>query len=212
MNTIIFDLDGTLLNTLDDLADALNHALEVFGYPKCTLKQVKGFVGNGVKKLVERALPPDLKQEKKNELYQVFWDYYSKNCANKTKPYEGILELLIQLKERGIKLAIVSNKMDSAVQELRRLYFDGIVDVAVGVGDGVSTKPDPTGTLRAMERLGSTSKETIFVGDSEVDIETAGRAGLECISVLWGFKEKDFLIENGAVKLIERPEEILNYL
>lgn len=211
-DTVIFDLDGTLLNTLDDLTDSVNYAMEKYGYPVHTLEEVRHFVGNGLKKLIERALPDDVEPEQFQRVFDDFCAYYGENCAKKTCPYEGIPELLDTLRAQGIKLAIVSNKGDFAVQQLRDLYFPGKIEVAIGEKAGIRRKPAPDTVFEAMRRLGSDSAHSIYVGDSDVDIETAKNAGLDCISVTWGFRDRAFLGEHGAQYYVDAPEDILTFL
>ncbi len=211
-DTVIFDLDGTLLNTLEDLTDSVNYAMEKYGYPVHTLDEVRRFVGNGLKKLMERALPADVSEEEFKRVFDDFCTHYGKNCAIKTRPYDGILELLDELNARGIKLAIVSNKGDFAVQELRDLYFKGRIKVAIGEKSGICRKPAPDTAFEAMRRLDSDSAHSVYVGDSDVDIETAKNAGLSCISVTWGFRDRAFLKEHGAQHYADTPQDILDFL
>lgn len=202
----IFDLDGTLLNTLVDLTDCTNFALKKFGYPSRTLDEIRNFVGNGIIKLFERAGVKD------KECVEFFKKYYAKNMYNKTAPYDGIIPLLNSLHEHGIKIAVVSNKFDLAVKKLCEKYFD-IVDIAIGENEaeGIHKKPSPDGVLKILDDFKFLKDEAIFIGDSEVDIQTAKNAGIPCISVTWGFKTRDFLIKNGAKILVDKPEEILMY-
>ena len=172
---VIFDLDGTLLNTLDDLTYSTNFALEQLGYEPKTLKQVRSYVGNGVVKLIERAIPNGKKNPKFDICLSLFKSHYEQNMYNKTKPYEGIIELLAYLKSKGIKVAVVSNKFDAAVKELCKKYFSGFVDIAVGEDEanGINKKPAPDSVYKVLEYFGVTQDNAIYVGDSEVDIKTA---------------------------------------
>lgn len=206
--TVVFDLDGTLLNTLEDLMDAVNYALHEFGYPKRTLPEIRSFVGNGVRKLLERALPVQLDAPQFENVLSAFRTYYTAHCEDKTHAYAGIPELLGQLKTAGLKLAIVSNKIDSAVKSLHASYFQASVDVAIGEKDGVRKKPAPDMVEQALAELGSTKEHAVYVGDSDVDIQTAKNAGLACISVTWGFREKDFLLEHGARVTADTPQQV----
>ncbi len=209
--TIIFDLDGTLLDTLDDLADAVNYALQSFDLPLRTREEVRSFVGNGVANLMQRAVgETHLKQ---SEILETFRAYYKAHCEDKTKPYEGVIELLSELKKRGIKTAVVSNKMDSAVKALAKTYFNGLIGDTVGENEaaGIRRKPAPDSLIAVMEKLGADKQSTVYVGDSEVDIQTANNAGVECISVTWGFKDEVFLIENGGKIFVDAPMDILNF-
>lgn len=208
INTIIFDLDGTLLNSLGDLHASFNHAIEKFGYPTRSIEEIKSFVGNGIKKAIERALPYQVSDEELNKITEYFRSYYKEHMLELTKPYDGIVELLGNLKAKGYKLAIVSNKYDDAVKKLSKNYFDNLIDIAVGEGYGVKRKPEIDGVLKAIEIMGSSLNNCIFVGDSNVDIETADNANIPCISVLWGYRDKEFLIQKGAKFLAETPKDI----
>lgn len=208
LNTVIFDLDGTLLDTLEDLMDAVNYALRLYGMPERTLDEVRRFVGNGVRLLVERSVPDGAKNPKFEQVFDAFRGYYSVHCNDKTAPYTGILDLLRRLKERGYALAIVSNKLDSAVKELNEIYFNGIVDVAVGEREGVARKPAPDMVETALKELGRKKETAVYVGDSEVDVLTAENAGLSCISVLWGFRDRKFLEERGAAVFADEPADV----
>lgn len=210
--TVIFDLDGTLLNTLDDLADAVNYALEQNGMPKRTIDEVRCFVGNGVRNLMLRAVPRGADNPLFEKAFADFKTYYGAHCNDKTKPYDGIMELLEQLKDRGYAVAIVSNKIDFAVKELQKRYFDGLIPVAIGEREGVKRKPAPDTVMTALAELGKDSKEAVYVGDSDVDIMTASNTGMPCISVEWGFRDRQFLLDHGAASLIGRPEEIWELL
>ena len=211
--TIIFDLDGTLLDTLDDLWNAVNAALRKFGLPTRTREEVRSFIGNGIVKLMERAAGEVEKQVFDGVLAE-FKRYYGEHCEDCTKPYEGIMELLECLKGKGIKTAVVSNKADFAVKKLADGYFKGLLCEAVGENEeaGIRKKPAPDSLLAVMERLGAGTRSTVYVGDSEVDIQTANNAGVDCISVTWGFKDKDFLIANGAKTFIDAPKELLRFV
>ncbi len=212
INTIIFDLDGTLLYTIEDLTDSTNYALEQFGYPKRTIKEITSFVGNGVSLLIERAIPNGKNNPHFKECLEIFKTHYSKNMYNKTKPFDGIIEVLQTLKNNGYKLAVVSNKFDSAVKELCKKYFDGLIISAVGQSDNIKQKPSPDSVHQVMNELNVTQEECVFVGDSEVDIQTAQNTGIPCISVSWGYKDIDFLYNNGAEVIIYTPDELLELL
>ena len=208
-DTIIFDLDGTLLDTLEDLHDAVNHALTQLHMPRRTMDEVRRFVGNGVAKLIQRAVPTGTDPEVTAQALAIFKDYYELHKEDKTAPYAGITRLLADLHGRGYKLAVVSNKFDRAVKDLMPKYFPGLLHAAAGEDEdrGVPKKPDPTMVHRVMEELGA--EKAVYVGDSEVDMETARNAGLPCISVTWGFRDRDFLLANGATTLADTPEEVL---
>lgn len=208
-NTIIFDLDGTLLDTLSDLTDAVNYALEKQNMPKRTLEEVRGFVGNGVKLLMIRAIPDGEKNPLFEQTFSLFKEYYHIHCNDHTKPYEGIEDLLKTLRKKGYAAAVVSNKIDSAVKQLNELYFADMISAAIGEKEGVNRKPEPDMVLLALKELGKTKEEAIYVGDSEVDIKTAQNCGIPCISVLWGFREKQFLQKHGAVYYAQTADDIL---
>lgn len=211
-NTVIFDLDGTLLNTLDDLKDSLNYALAMHGYGEKTLEEVKSFVGNGVRKLVQRALPASTPEEEIQKCLADFKEHYKSNMQNKTRPYDGIMELLSELKNNNYSLAIVSNKFDAAVKDLAKDYFDNLIDVAIGESASVKRKPAPDSVYAAINELGSDIKKAIFVGDSETDVQTAKNAGLPCVGVTWGFRTREVLIREGADYIIDTPKELLEIL
>lgn len=207
---ILFDLDGTLLDTLDDLHVSVNAALAAFSYPPRTREEVRAFVGNGIAKLIERAIgskTPDF-----DEVLQAFKTHYFENCMVKTKPYAGIVELLRTLQAQGIKAAVVSNKADAAVQTLSKAYFGDLLCMSVGEdeGRGIRKKPAPDTLLQVLQTLGVSKEKTVYVGDSEVDIQTAQNAGIPCISVTWGFKDKEFLVENGGQIFADSTEELLS--
>ena len=211
MDNFIFDLDGTLLNTLQDLAASTNYALRTAGMPEHSVEDVRKFVGNGVKKLMERAIPGGLENPKFDETYATFRKHYLEHSLDTTKPYDGIPEVLAELKRRGKKLAIVSNRFYAATQELAKHFFPETIQVAIGERENIRKKPAPDTVLEAMRQLGVGKQGTVYIGDSDVDIDTAKNVGVPCISVLWGFRDKDFLIEHGATHLIKKPEELLDY-
>ena len=211
MDNFIFDLDGTLLNTLNDLAASTNYALRWAGMPEHSVDDVRRFVGNGVKKLMERAIPDGLDNPKFDETYATFRKHYLEHSLDTTKPYSGIPEVLAELKRRGKKLAIVSNKFYAATQELARHFFPETIEVAIGERENIRKKPAPDTVLEAMRQLGVGKEGTVYIGDSDVDIDTARNVGVPCISVLWGFRDRDFLIEHGATHLIRKPEELLKF-
>ncbi len=211
-DTIIFDLDGTLLNTLEDLRDSTNYALSEYGYAKRSTDEIRRFVGNGVRKLIERALPHSVSLEEFEAVFSSFKEHYSKHCNDKTAPYEGIMELLYTLKNRGYKLGIASNKLKSAVVTLNELYFDGLIQGVAGVCDGIPPKPDSFMVDRVLCELNSSRENTLYVGDSQVDAATAANAGLDMVTVLWGFRDREELEAAGAGNFIESPMELLKYL
>lgn len=211
-DTVIFDLDGTLLNTLDDLADSVNAALRKNGLPGRTTDEVRRFVGNGVLNLMRRAIPNGEDNPKFEQTYADFREYYAQHCTDKTAPYPGIMALLAELSAQGYKLAVVSNKFDAAVKKLNEQYFAGLIPVAIGEKETVRKKPAPDSVFAAMEELQSDAAHSIYVGDSDVDIETAKNAGIPCISVTWGFRDRAFLQEHGARLYADAAEQIKAFL
>ncbi len=223
IKAVVFDLDGTLLDTLDDLADATNAALRMNGMHERSVDEVRRFVGNGVANLILRAMPggkvtdatdtvpvPDMHAKVLSD----FSVYYQAHCEDKTRPYEGIMPLLRELKEKGIGIAVVSNKSDAAVKKLMPAYFGDLIDIASGENEahGIGKKPAPEMVFAALDHLGVSPSEAIYVGDSDVDIATATNAGMPCISVTWGFRSREFLLEHGAKVMIDRPEELILYI
>ena len=211
-NTFIFDLDGTLLNTLDDLAASVNYALRTHGMPERTLDEVRSFVGNGVRLLMERAIPEGSANPRFEETFATFRAYYMEHSLDTTRPYDGIPEMIHALKQRGCRLAVVSNKFYAATQELIRHFFPEIT-VAIGEheAEGIRKKPAPDTVFEALRQLGVGKEKAVYVGDSDVDLQTARNSGLPCISVLWGFRDHDFLLAHGATTFISHPEELLKY-
>lgn len=207
----IFDMDGTILNTLEDLADSVNYALSCSNYPTRTLDEVRNFVGNGIRKLMERAVPSGTSPEELEQVYADFTAYYPKHCYDKTKPYSGMIETIQNLRKQGIKTAVVSNKADYAVQILCKQYFDGLFDYAVGEQTGVQRKPAPDSVNIVLDKLKITQNNAVYIGDSDVDIDTARNAEMDCISVDWGFRDPSFLQEHGAKIMVSSPEELLNF-
>jgi len=209
-STYIFDLDGTLLATLGDLTASVNHAMRAFDMPCHTVDDVRRFVGNGIKRLIERAVPLGLANPQYNNVYEVFMEHYLKHSLDTTRPYDGVPELLAELKRRGRKMAVVSNKYCTATEALCRHFFSDYISVAIGESETVRKKPSPDSVLEAMRRLNADPATTVYVGDSEVDVATARNSGLPCISVLWGFRDKDFLVGHGAAVFVSNPMEIVS--
>lgn len=209
---IIFDMDGTLLNSLTDLQNSLNYCLREVGFPERNYQEVRSFVGNGIRKLIERAVPDGTDEKKIDELFLMFKEHYMVHCADFTAPYDGIMEMLKSLKEAGYKMAIVSNKADDAVKVLNSRFFDNYINVAVGDMPGKKKKPEPDLVWFAMEQLGADMDNTVYVGDSEVDYQTAVNSGLKCISVLWGFRDRQFLEGYGADCFVKEPMEVVKVL
>ena len=210
--TYIFDLDGTLLSTLNDLASSTNYALRWAGMPERTIEEVRMFVGNGVKLLMERAIPEGVNNPKFEETYAKFREHYMEHNLDTTRPYDGVPELLHELKRRGKHLAIVSNKFYAATQDLAKHFFPDTIEVAIGERENIRKKPAPDTVLEALRQLNVSKEDAVYIGDSDVDIMTAKNSGLPCISVLWGFRDKDFLIEHGGSLFVEKPVEILSRL
>lgn len=210
--TVVFDLDGTLLNTLEDLTDSVNHALRESGYPTRTIEEIRTFVGNGVGLLVERSVPAETPAEDTTRCLAVFKEHYAHNMRNKTRPYDGVLPLLKALHDRGVKLAIVSNKFDAAVKELRAELFADYISVAIGESATVRSKPAPDTAFQALRELNATPETAVYVGDSDVDVQTAHNAGLPCIGVTWGFRDREVLVAAGADCIVDTPEELLRVL
>ena len=210
----IFDLDGTLLYTLEDLKYSVNFALDKFNYPVRTLDEIRVFVGNGVKLLMERALPDGIQNPDFDRCLNCFKEHYAKNMYNKTKPFDGIEDMLDILKSRNYRIAVVSNKFDAAVKELCKKYFNGKIELAIGESEaeGIRKKPYPDSVLRAMKLLDCDIDKTFYIGDSEVDIQTADNSGLKCISVTWGYKDEKYLISQGAKIIARKPSDILEFL
>lgn len=210
IEAIIFDMDGTLLDTLEDLTDAVNAGLAFGGYPARTLEEVRMFVGNGVRNLMLRAVPEDTPESETDKCLRAFKEYYEQHGQDKTKPYEGIQELLTALRRDKIKTAVLSNKYDAAVLELCREYFPGNFDAARGQREGVPLKPAPDSVFSILEELETDNKCTIYVGDSDVDMKTAQNAKLTSVGVTWGFRSRNVLEEKGANYIIDHPKELLN--
>ena len=208
----VFDMDGTILNTLDDLTDATNHALRTFGYPEHSIEEVRFFVGNGVAKLIERATPAGTSEEDRARVRAEFMDYYKIHSADKTGPYPGINDLLKKLRAAGVKTAVVSNKPDVAVRELVKTYYDGLFDAAVGDMEGQAVKPAPDMCLKVFKELGMGPENAVYIGDSDTDIMTARNAGLDEILVSWGFRGREFLTEHGAKNICDTPDEVYDVI
>ncbi len=212
IKNIIFDLDGTLLDTLDDLTAAVNHALRTFALPERSREEVRAFVGNGVRKLVERAVPQETDERLFEEIFASFRAYYVRHSLDRTQPYPGILPMLTRLKREGCRMAIVSNKLQPAVTTLNDCFFSDFMLAAVGESETVKRKPAPDGVLEALRLMGGAPSETLYVGDSEVDIATARNAGVACASVLWGFRDEPLLRASGATILLRAPHELFTLL
>ena len=211
-DTVIFDLDGTLLNTLEDLADAVNFVMRANQYPERTIEEVRHFVGNGIRRLMEQAVPEHVTGEEFERVFEEFKKYYTEHCQNKTCAYEGIMPLLGCLYEKGYAMAIVSNKNHAAVCELNDIYFKEYINVAIGQKDGIRKKPAPDTVIQALKELGKDKEKAIYVGDSEVDFATAKNSGMDCALVTWGFRTVEELAEFSPTAFIDKPEELLGVL
>ena len=207
----VFDMDGTILDTLGDLANATNHALRLHGQKERSIEEIRQFVGNGIEKLIRRAVEEGSSEEIIREIYQDFMPYYKEHCADLTKPYDGIVETMRKLKSMGILLAVVSNKADPAVQILCRQYFDGIFDVSIGEKPGIAKKPAPDMVNEVLKQLKAEKKDAVYIGDSDVDVATAVNSGLDSIIVKWGFRDEVFLRECGAKRFVDTPDEIVRF-
>ncbi len=207
---VIFDLDGTILNTLDDLADSLNYALQKNNLQERTKDEVRRFVGNGIQMLIERAVPKDTSEADRSHVLQSFKEHYKLHCADKTRPYDGVEDQIAKLRQGGCQTAVISNKADFAVQSLCRDYFPGLFDYVVGEREGIRRKPWPDSVFEVLDKLGIKKEEALYVGDSEVDIQTAQNAGIAFVAVSWGFREKEFLEKQGAERIVTTPAELLS--
>lgn len=211
-STYIFDLDGTLLDTLTDLAASCNYALRTHGMPEHSIDDVRRFVGNGVRKLMERAIPDGDSNSDFEATFATFREHYMVHSLDTTKPYPGIMDALAELKARGCRLAVVSNKMMAATVELCKHFFPETIEVAIGENEaeGIKKKPAPDTVFAALKQLGVSGDNAVYVGDSDVDLATARNSGLPCISVLWGFRDREFLLDHGATTFITSPKELLD--
>ena len=212
IDTVIFDLDGTLLNTLDDLADSVNYALKAFDFPIHTRDSVRKMVGNGIYVLMEKAIPDGRENPQYNPCVSLFKDYYFTHMKVKTAPFDGIMPMIEQLQKHNLKLAIVSNKFDSAVKELCQDFFTPYITTSIGQSDSIEKKPAPDTVFMAMEQLHTSPESSIYVGDSDVDIDTANNSGIPYISVSWGFKDREFLENYGAKQIVDTVEDLQNAL
>ena len=205
----IFDMDGTILNTIDDIAGAINYVLDMHGYPRHTVDEVKSFVGNGLKRALELSLPDGVAGDVLNQLFTELVAYYNEHSNIMTRPYEGIVEVIHKLREQGKIVAVVSNKRVEAVRDLCDIYFAGCFDMALGDQDGIARKPAPDMTNMVIEHYGILKDKCVYIGDSDVDLMTARNTEIDCIAVTWGFRTREFLVEHGATMIIDRPEELL---
>ena len=204
----LFDMDGTVLDTLQDLADATNAVMRMHGYPTHSIEAVRGFVGNGARVLIEKAVPNGTDMQKIDTVLGDFKEYYGKHSADATKPYDGVPHMLRTLRAAGVRTAVVSNKPDFAVRMLAERYFEGLFDMAIGDREGVRKKPAPDSVLEVMRTLGCTPAESVYIGDSDVDVLTAKNAGTDGIFVDWGFRSAACLRQSGAEIIVSDPAEI----
>ena len=207
----VFHMDGTILNTLEDLTDSTNYALGQYDMPERTIDEVRHFVGNGIRKLIERAVPKGTPVEVVDEVFKTFHGYYKDHCAIKTRPYDGIKEVILKLKDMGVHTAVVSNKADYAVKELCDDYFPGLFEFSVGDKEGQRRKPYPDSVIAVLDRFGTDKKDAVYIGDSEVDLQTARNSEMDVIMVGWGFRKEEYIMSLGAPFVIHSPEEILEH-
>lgn len=206
---IIFDMDGTILDTLEDLKNSMNYALSLYHMPERTLDEIRSFVGNGIRRLIEQAVPSGTSVETIDQVHKDFMVYYKLHSSDFTKPYDGIKELLLELKKRGYKTAVVSNKADAAVQDLCIQYFDTLFDLAIGEKPDIARKPAADMVNLALNQLNISKEKAVYIGDSDVDVATAVNSGLDMIAVDWGFRDRDFLKKQGAEVIVSAPMEVL---
>lgn len=209
---VLYDMDGTVLDTLADLTDAVNVSLRHVGLPEQPAMHVRDVLGNGARRLIMGCLPENTDEKTVDAVLEFYKPYYDAHCREKTAPYPGITELMRRLRDAGVKQAVVSNKPDGAVKELAELFFGGLIESAVGESETVRLKPCPDAVLAAAKLMGVSKDECVYVGDSEVDIETARRAGMDCISVAWGFRDEDMLHAEGAACIVHSAEELFEAL
>ncbi len=209
---VLYDMDGTVLDTLDDLADSVNHSLAEFGLPAVSREHVRQSLGNGAAHLVNCSVPQNMDPVEKQELLSFYKAWYDSHCSIRTCPYPGILSLMEELKAKGVRQALISNKPDTAVQELVREYFPGLLELAVGESPLVRRKPSPDSVLAAAGQLGLEPSECVYIGDTEVDLQTAQNAGMDCIAVTWGFRDEDQLIRAGARLFAHNADELKTLL
>ncbi len=210
--TVIFDMDGTILDTLEDIVDSVNVTMDHVGYPHHTKETMRRFLGNGAAAQIQRCVPGGAEDPKYAEALAFYLEYYNAHANIKTGPYPGIVQVLQTLKERGVKTAVVSNKPDATVQELSAECFTGLFDVSMGERTGMKKKPAPDSVYEAMRLLGADPNDCVYVGDSEVDMATARNSNLPCVTVTWGFRDEEFLREQGATVFAHTMEELLDAL
>lgn len=209
---VIFDLDGTLLDTLDDLCNSVNYSLRTNNFPERSLAEVRTFVGNGIRLLIERSVPEGTSKELIDKTFECFKTYYAVHCNDKTKTYPGVMDMLKELKKNGYKIAVLSNKAQYAVTKLCDIYFNNLLDDAVGARENVAKKPSPDALYICAENNNINLNNVIYVGDSGVDVATANNAGVRGIAVTWGFRSRELLIKCGAENLADNTDELLQIL
>lgn len=208
----LFDLDGTILNTVKDLQQSINHCLERYNYPLKTEAEVASFMGNGIRRLCELAVPCNTETKIIDEVFEEFNKYYAVHCNDYTKPYDGIIDIVNKLKENGVIVTVVSNKADYAVQPLLKSHFNGVFEYGVGLKEGIRKKPYPDSCNEIINKYKIDKKDTVYIGDTEVDIATAKNAGIDCVSVSWGFRSRKELIDAGASLIIDDVDELLGVI
>ncbi|MGI5931746.1 MAG: HAD family hydrolase [Eubacterium sp.] len=208
----VFDLDGTILDTLGDLHMSVNYALAAENLPRRTLEEVREDVGNGIRNLISRSVPGGTDPALEEKVFREFRSHYSRHCMDLTRPYDDIKSVLLMLKHIGVKLAVVSNKADAPVQKLCTHFFDGIFDITVGEREGIRRKPAPDSVFSVCRQLSMDPVEGVYIGDSDVDIRTAQNAGMDSISVSWGFRDEKFLLENEAQSIAREPKDLLRMI
>ena len=206
---IVFDMDGTILDTLEDLKNSMNHTLRLHNMPERSLDEIRSFVGNGIRKLIERAVVNGTSDDKIEVIHKDFMKHYEVHCADFTRPYDGVNDLICDLRNRGYKTAVVSNKAHDAVLDLCDQYFPHLFDIAIGERPEIAKKPAPDMVNLALEQLQISRENAVYVGDSDVDVATAKNSNLDMIAVDWGFRTREFLVEQGAEIIVSKPEEIL---
>lgn len=209
---LVFDMDGTILDTLEDLKNCMNYTLRLYNMPERTLDEIRSFVGNGIRRLIEQAVVPGTSAETMDAIHKDYMAYYKLHCADETKPYEGVIDAIRHLRSLGYKTAVVSNKAHPAVLELCDQYFNGLFDLAIGETPDVARKPAPDMVHMALKHFNVTKEQAVYIGDSDVDVATARNSELDMIAVDWGFRSRECLIEQGATTIISNPDEIKNYV
>lgn len=209
---LVFDMDGTILDTLEDLKNSTNYTLRLYNMPERTLDEIRAFVGNGIRRLIEQAVVAGTSDEQITVIHKDFMKYYEVHCADDTKPYEGIIDAIRHLRSLGYKTAVVSNKAHPAVLELCDQYFPGLFDLAIGERPDVARKPAPDMVHMALNHFNVSKENAVYIGDSDVDVATARNSELDMIAVDWGFRSRECLMEQGATTIISKPEEIVKYV